>query len=193
MPLTLGFPFDMGTSWSDVEDAIRQWVIAGSGLSASKVIFADQNGRAPSGTVITIKLGDPIPVGQDCIESLTDLDRDAGEEIEHRTMGVREFAVTLQAFTADTSGSGTARAWLSKIQAALRLPSISATLHGVGISAFDIGRIQVVNQVVEADFEGRAILEVRFYANESVSEFDGYISQVNVSDLDLDIDFTVTS
>lgn len=193
MPLALGFPFDMGTSWKDVEDGIRAWVIAGSGLPAGNVTFLDQNGRAPGGTLIGIRLGDPVVIGQDGMETLTDLDRDAGEEIEHRTFGVREFVVYLQAYTADTTGGGSARAWLSKVQASVRLPSIKAGLQAVGVSAFDLGRIQVLNKVVEAGFEGRAILEVRCYANESVSEFNGYISQSQITDLASGNTFLVTS
>lgn len=183
----------MSTDWAGVENVLRAWVLQGSGLAAGQVYFAHQNGKVPAGTCIAIALGDPRVVGQDSAISITDLSRTAGTEIEFRTAGVREFPVMLQAFTSETAGNSTARAVLSRVQAALALPTVRDALNAAGISVFDAGMVKVLNAVDTARFEGRAVLDVRCYANESVSEFTGYIASVEEQDLDTGRTYILTS
>lgn len=180
IPLSLPSPPGL---WENVEDAIRTWVKNASGLSDAHVLWAEQTGaRPPSGDFMTIRLGDIVPLGAvDELLELTDLDRPAGQEIELRAMGVREFHVSVQAFSAATVRGNTARAQLARVQNALRLPSFRDALDEVGLSPFDAGTVRNVTELVGTKFEGRAVLDVRFYVADTVSEFVGYIDDVETT------------
>lgn len=172
----------MPANWTAIEDAIRAWVKTGSGLADAKVIWADQTGARPAGPFVTIRIGDLLALGAvDEVEELTDLGRPAGQEVEQRVVGLREFPVSVQAFGPAVAGAGTAREYLSKVQTALALPSVRDALEAAGVSSFDQGVVRTVNELVGTKYEGRAILECRFYLLESVSEFSGYIETVEAT------------
>lgn len=169
----------MAANWVTIEDALRVWVKSATGYADSAVIWAEQTGARPSGSIITLRLGELLPIGAyDELTSNTDLLRPAGTEVELKVEGMREFAVSLQAFGASTTGNSTGRAVLAKCQAALTLPSVRTALAAAGITPFDIGAVQNISALSHTKFEGRAILEVRFYVRDSISEFTGYIETV---------------
>lgn len=183
----------MAIAWATVETAIQNWVETASGLADNKVIWADQDGGRQATPYMTIRMGDLVAVGTgDEVEQIFDEEADAGEEIEHRIHGQRELHVTVQAF-GPVVGASSARALLSKVQAALSLPSVRETLRAAGLTAFDAGKIQNISALLGADFEGRAVLDVRFYIAESVSEFTTYIEHVEVTDTSTDETFTISS
>lgn len=181
----------MSITWSDVEDAIRAWVKSGSGLADAKVIWADQPGNRPSAPYVTIRIGDLLAIGHDSVTHDYDDEADAGEEITFTVRGTREFTVTVQTFTSATVNTGTAREYLSKVQTALSLPSVRSAFAAAGISAFDSGTLQNLSALRDAEFEGRAVLDVRFYVAEEVTEVTGYIATVEVTDTEADETFTV--
>ena len=165
--------------WSVAENALRIWVRTASGYPDGRIIWAEQGGARPVGDLITLRLGAIAPVGMlDEVVSETDLGRPAGEEIEQRVEGIREFSVTLQAYVDAATGVNTGRAVLSRCATALALPSVRAALEVAGISPFEIGPVQNVTLLNRTEFEGRALLEGRFYARETFSEFCGYIATV---------------
>lgn len=51
-----------------LEDAIHAWIVAGSGLAAGQVIWYGQNGPAPSGTYITVRMRSIRPTGNDWVD-----------------------------------------------------------------------------------------------------------------------------
>lgn len=169
------------TDWEAVENAIRAWVVTGSGLPADKVIWANQDGDRPEDPFITIALSGLHGRGMDTVESSTDLNRPAGEEIRLNVKGLREMTASVQAFTDATTGNSGARALLMKVQAALRLPSIRDALGALSLSPFDPGDVQVFPIVFPTGFEGRGTLAVRFYVMQTVDEFTGYISSVELT------------
>lgn len=155
------------------------WVKAATGYSDSAVIWAEQSGSCPLPAFITLRLGELLALGAfDELVTETDLLRPAGTEVELRAEGLREFAVSVQAFGPSTTGNATGRAVLAKCQTALMLPSVRTALAAAGITPFDIGPVQNVTALVHTKFEGRAILEVRFYVRDSISEYTGYIETV---------------
>jgi len=181
------------TSWNLIEDAIRKWVRDASRLADGQVIWSDQDGPRPLGVFITIRLGDLLPLGA-VDETATDYDPTGGpgEEIVTTVRGVREFPVSIQCFGTDTVGRDTARALLSRVQTALGLPSVREALGTVGLSPFDAGQVRNLSVILDAQFEGRALLEVRFYVVEEMTERTTYISTVEVTDESTDRTFTVT-
>jgi hypothetical protein len=180
------FPFEFGgqfgdpQTWQMREDAIRAWVKACSGFGNSQVIWAEQTGARPAESdFITIRIGDIVALGavDEQIEEFDD-SRPAGEEVEERVIAMREFSVSVQMFSNKSIGNGTSRFVMSKVQCGLGLPSIQSSFDDVGISVFDRGQIRNVAELVGTKFEARAVLEVRFYAVETTSEFVGYIDSV---------------
>lgn len=169
----------MAANWTAIEDALRAWAKAGTALTDAKVIWSEQTGARPAAPFVTLRIGDVIPLSSvDEVEELTDLDADPGEEVELRAGGFREFTLSLQAFAATVTGANTAREYLTKAQTALALPSVRAALFAAGIAPFDTGTVQTVNAVVGTKFEARAVLEVRFYVHDTVSEYTGFIEEV---------------
>jgi len=169
-------------AWSDIETAIRAWVKSGSGLTDEQVIWADQNGGSPALPFIDIRLGELVPVGAaDASDWEYDAGGPAGQEIVMSGHGVREFAVSVRAFSASPLGNSSARALLSKVQTALALESARSALHAAGVTPFDNGRVQVVPAILETSWEGRAVLQVRFYTEETVTERTTYIDTVEVT------------
>lgn len=166
--------------WSGIEDALRTWAKTASGYPDARVIWADQTGARPTGNILTLKISDVSIVGlMDEVTENTNLSRPAGKEIELRADGIREFTVTLQAFTSETVSASAATMALARCQTALGLSSVRSALSAAGCSPFDVGPVQNVTALNHALFEGRAILRVRFYTRESLSDYVGYIAAVN--------------
>lgn len=167
-------------TWSEIEDALHVWVIAASGLP---VVWAEQTGaRPPVGSFATLRLGPLVQVGavDDVVHSY-DAGRAAGAEIELEVRSVREFTASVQVFSSTTVGDNGARAIAQRTQSALYLPGARYALGLVGLSPFDPGTLQVLNQVVGTRFESRALFEVRFYVEMSLSEFTTWIEHCTPS------------
>lgn len=178
----------MAIAWATVENALHTWVRLGTGYAGTQVIFATQpDAPRPARPFATITTGALRPLGlDDSQEIVRSGSPPAGQEIEIRAGGPREFEVTVSVFTSTTTGTGAARAVLSLVQAALALPSIIAAFGAAGVSCFDSGEVRDVTTVLDTAHEGRAILDCRFYANEFVSEYVGHIEEVELTIGDAD-------
>lgn len=168
----------MGIAWANVEDALRSWVMATSGLGAGQVIFHSQKGPRPSGQFIAIELGDLVPVGRDAITRDYDAGRDPGEEIANRATGLRELGVTIHAIGGGTVGDGTVRQLTSQVVTGVRAPTSRDALRAVGLAPYHQGAVRWVPAVLDTVFEGRAVAEVRFYTSEEYVEYGTYIETV---------------
>lgn len=167
-------------AWATLEDAVRTWVVAATGLAANRVYFADQD--LPTSEAfprVSIRLGDLVQIGQDSFDHDYDPGRPAGQEIEIKAKGMRTLAVDLQAFAPTTIGPGTtARSVLAEAQAALSLPSVRTTLNAAGLGLLEQGTVQRIPSNALAQVEDRATLSVRFAVAQSVTERTGYIETV---------------
>lgn len=168
-----------------IENAIRQWVLTASGFPDQRVIWRNENGNALAENYIDIALGGELTLGVDAETHDFDAMRPAGEEIEITIEGDREFSVSVECFTkaaTEQLAEATARTVLSQVQTKLGLPSNRAALYAVGVACFDLGSVQWVPAVIETGFQGRAVIEPRFYARDDASERTGYIKRVEVLD-----------
>lgn len=175
----------MPTSEKALEDAIRQWVLVGSSYGAQRVLWKFHNDNAPDADYIAIALGELTSIGIDQKSWATDLGRPIGTEIEQKFSGDREFPVTVEAFTGKTTSDmaeSTARAVLRRVQNALNLSSVKELFYMAGLSCFENGSISWLPAIKLSDFQGRAILTVRFYIHDDISEFVGYIDKVELLD-----------
>jgi hypothetical protein len=164
--------------WSAIEAALAKWAGDASGLTA---IWANQNAGQPPGDYVLLSMDGPLPVGRDGVRYVTDLERPAGQEVESRVVGERECHLLVQAFTEATLGGTAANRVIARLQLALTLPSVVELLAAAGISVFDIGPIQNLPGLLEADIQGRASMRVRFYFRDSVSEFGPFIGSVETT------------
>lgn len=190
----------MPIDWKAIEDAVRAAVLAASGFADGFVIWRSEDGNQPNGNYIDLSLMGNLGVGIDCQLNNTDLLRPAGEEIELRVEGDREFGVSIECFTRATTeqlAETTARSVLSKVQTRLKLPSIRGALLAAHLSLFDVGPVQWLPAVGvmrdDTKFQGRGVLELRFYTRDDASEYTGYIKTVQVLDEATGRVITITS
>jgi hypothetical protein len=181
MGFPLEFPEGFASSdtldYEDLEAALRQWVIDGTGVT--NVYFADQKMPQLSGDFAVIRIGDMLPLGAyDSQEAYTDLTADAGEEVELRVRADRELFVNVQVFTESTVGNESARALLGRLSVATGLDSVRVKLQDAGLSPFDLGKVQNIAALIGASQTGRANLDCRFYLRDTVSDYVGYIDTV---------------
>lgn len=173
----------MAINWPNIEDALRTWVLTSTQYAQGRVIWQDQSGTRPAGDVIAMRITGVASLGgPDEITSQDSIGRPAGEEIELKVEGHREFVCQLSAYAANTTGANSGLAALSKCQAGVLLPSVQGIFDGVHIAAFDVGNVQNVTTLWDTVYESRALLEVRFYARDSVSEYTTFIEEVVADD-----------
>jgi hypothetical protein len=184
----------MAADWTAIEDALFTWVQSASGLAAAKVLWSAQatDVNRPTGQHVEIRIGTDTPLGAaPYVSHEYDEDADAGEEITISVNEVRELVFVVQVFGGATTTSSSSRSVATLIQNALGLPSVRTLLETAGLSPFDRGKIEHVPELLDADFEPRAILEVRFYVADGISEVTGYIDSVEIEDTSAGEFFTV--
>lgn len=175
-------------AWSAVENALHAWLdaaMAAVGVDADRILWSDQDAPRGEGAYLTVRRGDLVPVSNPMTQ-LVDHSEDvpppaAGQEFEHRTEVTMALTVSLQAFDSRMVGDTTGVALLHEAIMHLGLPTIRDALHAAGLFCFDRGGIRNVSELVGADFESRAVADVRFYLNDVRSEFTGYIASVELT------------
>jgi hypothetical protein len=171
--------------WSTIEDGIHAWVTSGSGLAASKVIWAQQDAPRPAAPYIAIRVQSVRAMGQDWIDIEDAADPQPGAEINHVARGMRELTVTLQAFGTAGIGSSSPTALLSRVVSAMRLPTSADALRAAGFSVGTVDPILSLDAVRGFSvFEPRAILTLRGFAVSEMTESGTYIEFLEVENLD---------
>lgn len=168
-------------SWETLENAIVVAVKAASGYSTGSVAWADQGKTAPSGDYVLLRLGD-IPPDATAVPSQTTAysATPAGAELTHTYRHAREFFLSIQVFTATVRGDASARAIAAKIQNNFSLSSVREALRAAGLGLLHAGGVKVIpNPLKGTRFEGRALLEPRFYILDTVTETTTFIQTVN--------------
>jgi hypothetical protein len=171
-------------NFKELQDAIRSiWVLPASGLPSAKVYIARQDVPPPAPPYITIELGDSKMLGSvDEVKKEFDANAPAGQEFTLTAQGPRELLVTLEAFSASAAAidaEADARGLLSKVRAALGLPTIRPALNALSIAVMKPGEIRWVPGIQKAAWEGRAIMETTLNVVETAQAKTGYIQNVN--------------
>lgn len=170
-------------SWADTENALHAWVVAASGLAAGLVRWGDQAGISrpvPPTTWVELRLGasDPIGVADETRCEAISM-APGGSDVSLLAIGRRASSLAIQVF-GPSVGAVSARALAGRIQGGLALESIAAALSVANVSVVDNGSIVNVPRVLETDWQGRAVLTVRFHSVEELTEITGSIAIVNV-------------
>lgn len=164
---------------SEVENAVRAWILSTTGLDGSRVWFAQQPVPSPaidSGEPrITIDVGDLRPIGQDELRHDFDSSRPAGQEIQYTAIGPREVTVSVQAFAEEGAGE-----LLERAMTGLRLPSVRDALNAAGVGVLRVGTVRRLSVVRGTTYEDRALLEVVLQISSSAVERIGYFDRVEI-------------
>lgn len=162
--------------WSDLEDAVRAFVLEATGLPDDRVYFAHQSVRISEQVArVTIDIDGPFQVGQDGNTHNFDEDREPGEEIEIVTHGNREIVIKLQAFAPLTVGAGvTARSLLDLCQIGYAQSSKRYALNQAGVGILKVGDVVRLPVVRGGENEDRAVLDTRGSITRQVAERTGY-------------------
>lgn len=172
----------MPASWSAIQDAIYAWAVAASGYPSDKVIWRDQDGFAPSGDYLILSI-----LGSDTVEGpvrheRTDPAKPPGQEVILTVGGTRSVQVEAQVLTSATVTATDALATAERMRTRTSLPSVRDILLGAGISPYDQGSVQQVNQVRAANFVGRAVYQFRAYLADLVEDRLTYIQKVQATE-----------
>lgn len=165
-------------TWESIEQSLWQWVHSASGLEEREVIWADQGGKRPSGTLYTLKILDVIPLGAFDELATTYNSAETTSQVRQTVRGQRQFTVRVQYFGDELTGTGAAVARLAQVAAYLRLPSIRAVLEAAGCAVNSVGQVQNITALQGTSFESRAVLDVVFSTVVSVDEYAGFIETV---------------
>ena len=171
----------MAANWQAVQDAIFAWAVAASGYPSDKVIWRDQDGFAPSGDYLILSI-----LGSDTVEGplahyRTDPLKPPGQEVILTVGGTRSVMIEAQVLTSATVTATDALATAERMRTRTSLPSVRDILLSAGISPFDMGTVQQVNQVRAANFVGRAVYAYRAYLADLVEERGTYIQAVQAT------------
>ena len=171
----------MPANWQAVQDAIYAWAVASSGYPSDRVIWRDQDGFSPSGDYIILSI-----LGSDTVEGplahyRTDPAKPPGQEVILTVGGTRSVLVEAQVLTSQTITATDALATAERMRTRTSLPSVRDILLSAGISPYDQGTVQQVNQVRAANFVGRAVLTYRAYLADLVEERGTYIQKVQAT------------
>jgi hypothetical protein len=168
--------------YATVQEAIRDAVVAGTGLDDGQVMWAYnayQGGERPAGErFVTLQLGPSISHGIDGYDATTDLGRLVGSEVELKSTTVQEFGVYISCFGGTVIGNTSAYSTLERFRNRLGLPSVRDKFTLAGLSPFDGGNVRNVPSIEGTKFESRAVLEMRCYLDVAESEFAGFIAHV---------------
>jgi hypothetical protein len=166
-------------SWEDIENAMQAAVAEASGFDARKVYWSYQDYNEKGGDYAVITFGGGAEVGQDFIQSSTDLTRPNGQEILRQVVGTREVPFLVEVFTAATDGGSAARHVAEIIRGKMKLGSIRARVRRAHVSPFDSSDVGWVPDILAAKFRGRATVTLRCYVPLlDCYEYVGYIARV---------------
>lgn len=171
-------------NWSTVQDALRSWVSAATGVALASVIMAEQDGPRPTKPFATIRVSGIRRLGafDGSAATTTAGTPDPGEEVTLTTGGHRELGVSVNVFTVPTQGASCAFALASKLHAQADTEGVRATMKAAGASLFEVAPVRNLNDVFRTAMEGRAQVDARLYVTESVTELTTYIEFATVND-----------
>jgi hypothetical protein len=184
----------MGADWTSIENALQAWVKAATGFNNAHAYWANPNVHRPpedGNPFAILEITDRTPVGLRPETAQIDHSTNPqGQEIELQARQVMDCGIRVQIYAPPLRGTrpGTPRgaanaaSLAEAIRLAAALPSVMDSLDAVGVSVHDMGQVHYVPEVVGTDFEGRAVLDAKFYVSDFVSEFTGYIASVQLAD-----------
>jgi hypothetical protein len=168
------------------QKALQDAIVSACGLADGKVIWARQDGVRPGLPYLTLSLTPLATLGIDGTRHTYDPGAATGQEITLAHGGPREFGLTVTAF-GPTLGTSSAVALLEATKSALNKVAIREALEAANVSIFDFGPILDLSAVEDAAFEGRAVMDLRGYTTQEITEQLGYIGSVETTAVIADV------
>jgi hypothetical protein len=169
--------------WTVVKRAFHQWIVAGSGVPAGRVRWAEGAPRSGTGPWISLRVTGIRKIGQDSKSSYVADVPAPGAEILHVARGLRECELTVQCFGG--SGPEGAAERLDRVQAIFPLPSIRELLRVAQVGIGRISKVQAIDGFLgESTFEARALMRVTFFLPSEVVEAGTIIEFVEIEPQD---------
>jgi hypothetical protein len=172
--------------WTAIENAIHSWVTTQTSLTA---IWETPNATRPTGVYCSIQFGEMIQHGIDEVYGSVNSGGTSGiSDYKEQVQSIREVTVTTQCFAPVSTpgapkhppyGDNSARSVLSELAASVALPSVQSAFQAAGISCFDPGHVNTIPAIIGSQYEGRAVLESRFYVLETATGYGTYIETVS--------------
>jgi len=176
------FPADEFT-WVGYQAAVRDWLVASTGIPTERVIMSNQNGPRPAVPFAEVAFDELVPLGAvDAVDQSFDASGDPGAEVTITSHGVRDQGVRVRVYTDRAVGDSSARVLLARAQAVLALPGARAGFHAAGATVWDRGTVAPIPAVLDTRWEGRAELEIRLYVEVQATEQVGYIETLVLTD-----------
>lgn len=101
-----------------------------------------------------------------------------GQEIIHSARDNESWALTLQAYTKDTSGDADAAVLLQRCKNSLKLQGTLDTLRAAGITVADVGDVKNVAIVLDTEWQGRAVMTLLLWTADVSTERGTFIETV---------------
>jgi hypothetical protein len=170
-------------NWTTIENAIHAWVVTGSGLAATQVIWEGQDGPMPEGAFITLRFAGLERTGSDWLDVDNNPTPTPGAEIIFRARGGRRANLTVTAYPGNATGALASIGRLESVIASRRLPSVADPLSSGGLGVLGFGAIRSLDGFVSGgiDFEPRASVEINLYLTSQISETATFIETAEVS------------
>jgi hypothetical protein len=161
--------------WAAIEAALKAWLVTATGVIAAKIIFTHQASPVlAEGSYLTLKIEPTRMIGVDEQQNLTDLGQQ-GQEVQQTIIGAREFVVSVQAYTIQAIGSGTAKELLGLAEMALSKPSQVDAFNAAGFSYLSSEPMNSLPVLGPAG-QGRAQLDLHCLTFDKVVDPVGYIN-----------------
>lgn len=165
--------------WATTAEALRDWIIAESGLGDGNVIWEEKEGARPSGRYISMRISNVRQIGHDWQFYEDAEDPDPGQELIKTRMGFRELTLSLQCFAAKTDPIITAVGTLDKALNGHR--DHKTALKEAGVAVLGVEQIQAIDGRVGLAFEPRAVGTVRLSLASNVTGFETYIQSIELT------------
>lgn len=170
----------MSSNWATIEDAIFSWVVAGSGLGNSKVIWSNGEGPRPEAPYIAMR-GQVAHVGRPW-SVVRDADHPApGQEIVRTSYSVKRLSLQLQCFGGANTGLTSPAFVLSNLVDYSGLPTQREAFVAGGWAPSVFEPILDLSGVQNgAFFEPRAVLNCYGFITGEVAEAGTYIELATI-------------
>ena len=171
--------------WDTVKSAVAAWVLAATGLPPGRAIWSQQGGDRPGPPFVEMRFARVRGIGLDWQEVVEVQNPTPGQELQHRSRGVRELLLTLKCFAparTGATGAQSAVALLERVVSTAALPTRRAALGAAGVGVVAFGPVLAIDGVVGSSvLEPRATLEARCHIGSEVSDFSTYIETVELT------------
>lgn len=165
-------------TFEDFENAIQAQVVAATGFSGSKVVWANQTRDRPARPFVELsQLNEETTNFTEQYQADT-VGSPSGEELTLYSKEHVEPTIQVRVFSNDVTGNDNAKNVAKKIRAYFGRDSTQVALGEIAV--VNRGTVRDMSLVLETEHEGRAILDLKFRLSQIEEETTTYIQTVTV-------------